>query len=540
MGKQSKRPGRRNRERYNSPLSSHKQQGRILKPPFKTLPNMREIPWPKQTLPDMLWLCSVLATNDEKVAIPAIARTLNVIDGAIASARGDEAKDKAPVVDGRLTTLEHVPEAARDSILSELEDQGLHDLAVPEGFAHSLGMYPAAPGRWLLKPWLDHGLAVDWERARDFLSPVIVESLDGRGRVATRAKAIVVGRHFKSGRVSVSRDANLPLDLLAKYPFGLNEEELKRVDALSRAMFMGLVGISTEEDNPVPSEQWARTFWRSNWRIYPCSTDEDAAEGAGDSDMISEARAEYYAAVKELHEGFLDVALKTDPDLFEPDRYEVLTGITSRALRLATAAASTPILWSAEHGSPLIRSLIEGLIVLRWLVKRDELTLYSRFKEYGQGRLKLLKLHLEEYVDSLDDPPHDLPEYLAYLDAEVNREVGEEWQNISIEAAFSGVSARDMAMEVGMEREYRLQFAPASSATHGEWSSLDRYVLERCRNPLHGGHRVPSRALSTPIGAQVMDTILDLAEELVSDYAAAVRHGILGESDSLTASLREE
>ena len=114
---------------------------------------------------------------------------------------------------------------------------------------------------------------------------------------------------------------------------------MERVDAISRAMFMSLVEIRAEGEDLSPSEQWARMFWRTNWRIFPCSSGGAPTEDAGDSKTISEARAEYYEAVKALHEAFLDVALKTDPDLFEPDRYEVLTGITSRALRLAAAAA---------------------------------------------------------------------------------------------------------------------------------------------------------------------------------------------------------
>lgn len=138
------------------------------------------------------------------------------------------------------------------------------------------------------------------------------------------------------------------------------------------------------------------------------------------------------------------------------------------------------------------------------------------------GRLKLLKLHLEEYVDSVDDPPTELKEYLEFLDAEVNQEIGEEWQNISVESTFSSKSARDMAKDVGMEQEYKLLFAPASSATHGEWSSLDRTVLVRCQNPLHRRHRIPRETLTTPIGSEFMDTIHALVEELVLDYQAAI------------------
>ena len=90
----------------------------------------------------------------------------------------------------------------------------------------------------------------------------------------------------------------------------------------------------------------------------------------------------------------------------------------------------------------------------------------------GAGRLKLLKLHLEECVDSQDDPPSELQEYLSYLDGEVNREIGEEWQNISIEATFSGVSARDMAIEVGMDGNTdssSLRPAPRPTASGRAW-----------------------------------------------------------------------
>ena len=131
----------------------------------------------------------------------------------------------------------------------------------------------------------------------------------------------------------------------------------------------------------------------------------------------------------------------------------------------------------------------------------------------------------------MDDPPDELEEYLAYVDQEVNSEIREEYQNISIESTFSGVSARAMAIEVGMEREYRLLFAPASSDTHGEWSSLDRDVLERCRNPLHGGHRIPRISLAIPVGAHLVETIVGLPETLVSEYKAAIDKGNAGRPD---------
>jgi hypothetical protein len=495
-----------------------------------TIPQMRLTPWLKDTLPNMLWVCSLIATNDERRGMLLASRTLDTIDDVLAEMCPADELEKRPPIDGQLTTLNLVPETARGAILAKLQSVGLYSLAVPEEFAHALGMYPAAPGRWLIEPWINEGLTIDRETAQRFLNNVLLESIHGQARVPTRAKAVVYARWCKAGRVRFAFEgADEIIELLVRYPDNLTKDELDHADAFIRASFLGLSKTFEQDAAPSPGKLWAQEFWRSNWHLYPCVND-DAVPGVPSSrDEIANARALYVEDVQKLHEAFLATARQSDPDLFEPDRYEVLTGITLRALRLIHAGASTPILWSGEHGAPLLRSLIEALIVLRWLIKREDPELYTSFKEYGRGHLKLLKLHLEEYADSLDEPDEDLQDYLKYLDSEVNQDVGEEWQNISIQSNFAGMNTREMAIEVGMEREYRLVFAPASSAAHGEWYSIDRYVLQRCRNLLHGGHRMPRATLTMPIGPQLIESSLSLAEDLVAAYTSAMRSGNIGE-----------
>jgi hypothetical protein len=494
-----------------------------------TVPNLQQVRWQKVILPDMLWLCSIISSNDEVLGMHACMQTLDVIDDVLAAHEIGSDDNDAVVIDGRLTTFEQVPVDIRGEIIDCLEANGLFEICVSERFSHALGMYPSAPGRWLIERRLRDGLSIDWEEAHRYLAPIIAESSHGQDRVPTRAKFIALTRQVKAGKILLPTSMESTADLLSRYPNQLSEDDLKKADSTIRAMFTAFSAVGGSEGGLSRSEEWGRVFWRSNWRIYPCSIADDASFLDNDLNPISATQQQFYDSIQRLHHSFLEAAQRTDPDLFEPDRYEVLTGITLRALRLVVAASLSPILWSGEHGFPFIRSLVEARIIFRWLTKKDDAAIYSRFKDYGRGRLKLLKLHLEDYADTLDEPPPDLAAYLAYLDAEVNQDVGEEWQNISIESTFSGVSARDMAGEVGMEREYRLVFAPASSATHGEWSSLDRYVLVRCQNPLHGGHRIPRSSLATPIGASFVQTMLDMASDLVSDYMKAIQCNIAEE-----------
>ncbi|MFN2524871.1 MAG: DUF5677 domain-containing protein [Actinomycetota bacterium] len=192
-----------------------------------------------------------------------------------------------------------------------------------------------------------------------------------------------------------------------------------------------------------------------------------------------------------MHAGFLSTAQVVDPDLYDPARFEVLTGITLRGLRAVHKAAADPSGWSGEHGFPLLRQVVEALIVLRWLVQKEDPAMYERFKDFGRGRLKLWMLHVRSYIDAADDVPDEMRELDDFLSSEVNQDIWEEFQDIDLGGTFTGIDARKMAQAVGMEREYQLLFAPASSTTHGEWSALDRYVLRRCLNPLHAWHRVP-------------------------------------------------
>ncbi len=519
-----KAKGSRSRPRASSSLAEHRRRGGKLVPPLATLSNLTPVAWLPDVLPDMLWLCSLIV-EDDLDGMRAANAALKLIDEAIRETTGG---DLLPLpVDGRLTRLEGVPEEARARAIELLMEKDGYELAVPEDVAHALAMYPGAPGTWLIQPWLDRGITVDWERAQAFLGKVIDAAAHGQSLPATRAKFVALARWAASGKLHVPRDSTF--ELLPRYPHDLTDDEMKLVESSTRATFGALLMADEHQPSSEGSDReqasnsrvdWARRFWRSNWSIFPCRPLEDSTVSGdpGDIDALASLLRQETTA---LQERFIAVASTTDPDLYDPDRYEVLTGLVSAAIRSVWAAAMSPASWSAEHGLMVNRSVVEALITVRWLLHKNEPEMYRRFKEYGRGHLKLLKLHVEEYIDDQADPPEDLRRFAKYLETEVNADVGEEWQEIQLGGTFAGISTRDMADAVGMRSEYNFVFAPASSSTHREWVTLDRYALTRCMNPLHRWHRIPRASLSTTIGPEVMESALGLAEELIEVYLSA-------------------
>ena len=60
--------------------------------------------------------------------------------------------------------------------------------------------------------------------------------------------------------------------------------------------------------------------------------------------------------------------------------------------------------------------------------------------------------------------------------------IGEEFQDVSLEATFSGISMRQMADEAAMLDVYNLVYQPTSGVVHGEWWAIEDYAMQRCAN----------------------------------------------------------
>jgi hypothetical protein len=530
MGKRATRRGSR--------LSQHKPAAgrpKVRQPPLRQLP-VADIGWLRDHVPDQLWTGGFV-TGDPYAGMLRLSRVLDAI-GAFSKASGLVVAPDRSILDGSLTSLERVPIESRAPLLDHLRSQGLTKAALPAGFVHAIRVYADAPGAWISALAGSELPDPDLGQASSYMSAVVRSLADGRGRPATVIKGLLLRETMAAGRISFPRDFG-PVDELPRYPFDLNEEERAGVESFLRATF-GAISQS-DEVHGADRRAWAQRFWTENGRLFPCLVEAEAEEPAGvvadvpdraleDADMTDsdnevggtgpEALGDELGAI---WSDFLQRSAEVDPGVYDPDRYEVTTGLVAHGLRVAIAVVAHPGTWIGEFSAPLLRSLVEILINLAWLAiaEKTDAAIYAKFKDFGRGHAKLMKLHLEEAADRIPGGSETLEDLVESIADEVNAEVTEELQDISLEATFSGKDLRKMALSAGVEDLYRLGLAPMSSITHSEWPALARYALEYCRNPLHRLHRVPRQSLSPSVRPTAGRSAVFLAEQLLDAYKVA-------------------
>ena len=520
-----KRPKRRNtRLARHRPAAGRK---RVLQPPLRTIP-LASLRWAEDLAPDFIW-AGGLVVDDPDQGLMQLSSILDSMREYL-QGKGVSTSEGGLLLDGGLVAFESVPTELRAGLIAHLQANGLAEACCSEGFAHAISMYPGAPGGWLAGVVPRGELGVDSAKAERYLAPVVGSMISGRSPQSTAVKVGVFRSLLVQGYLSFARDA-VPTEGLLRYPFRVTQEERQEVEAFIRASFAALADADGQRH--AQKATWGEQFWRANWNLYPClsvspsevpppADDVQEPVSVDQHDSPQEA-GETETAIAGIWDEFQRVAYARDPDLYEPDRYEVVTGLTAHGLRIAVALVTHPGFWIGEFSAALLRVVSEILIVLAWLRSTGDSdpATYVQFKDFGRGRLKLLKLHAEDFADQQEDGDvAAFVELIQQLDDEVNEEMGEEFQEISLEATFAGLDIRKMAFSSSMEWPYRLAYAPMSSVIHSEWPILARYAMQRCANPLHRFHWVPRRNLTParlPSGGQ---TAVAMAAQLLEVYKA--------------------
>jgi uncharacterized protein DUF5677 len=492
---------RKRRKKTTSGLKQHRHLGKQLVPPMMSLPKLRLTVWNRDVLPDMIWICSHVTFNPLDKAISSVYPALELLQKFVSDG-------EHRVVDGTLTGFEIIPKEKRADALRELAEKGLYEKAVPKTFAHALGLYPEAPGIWIIDGHRTADLHIDPEVGEKHLWATVLNCFHGQSEGSTFAKMFFLAQMMREGKIKFAKGTETDFLLLTRPWDSLTDEEKAIASTMSRAAFGSF--FPANEERWKEQVEWAKTFWRKNFSLFPCREwpNVEPSRSVTFADLEDRAKA-FIADADRISDEFLRAASATDPDVYFPDRYEVLVGLASRGIRLARLLGVHPLAWTPEIGTPILRAVLEGLIVARWLIRKNDAALYTKFKDYGRGHLKLQKLHMEDILEGGETGVAE--EDVDAISKEVNEDLWEEFQIIDLSGTFAGKNTRQMAIEVDMKKDYDLVFSPASAQSHGEWAALDRFHLSRCANPLHRFHRLPKVDLPDFVDPKSAEMVLEYA-----------------------------
>ena len=255
MGKKSKKE--RKQHGQFTPLDKHARKDGKLKPPLTQL-GVRPVDWPRDLLPEHLWIAALFAAYPGPKAIKLYNEFLDAID------------EVAPPVGkfiamGFVTDFGQVPEQKRSEFISKNKELVLNAFHNP--FGRLLAFYPSSPAYWIvLQDELEREGSLDPDVELQKLSNLVVDLMPGKTLKAGHIRTIALNRLFKHAAATLNADMAV-CELLPKYADGCTEKEQYRVQQFARNIMNMRFMLTAEYED----KSWPRYFWQHNYDLLPCN-----------------------------------------------------------------------------------------------------------------------------------------------------------------------------------------------------------------------------------------------------------------------------
>jgi hypothetical protein len=245
-----------------------------------------------------------------------------------------------------------------------------------------------------------------------------------------------------------------------------------------RATELGLRMMEFNEDGKadLPPLQ-AAAFWDEMHKKTLC-----IAEGRTDGPRIAEKAEmrELLRIANLIAKHFHATIEQTGID----ERHDSSFGLVLFAINLLIETAASYSLFTSV-GRSVLRSIVECLITLSYLVSKDDPALWLRHRDYGNGQTKLsfLKNLAADRVPNFVD--------LDRLESLANEDKWLEFNDINL-GAWAAQNLRSIATEANLKDVYDGYYDLCSGYTHGHWSAIRDSAFVTCFNPLHRFHKIPA------------------------------------------------
>jgi len=468
---------KKRKNKNESQIADHKRHKKELTPPFLQLPKLSTSSWTNDRLPEMLWAVLVIGNMKREDAL-SFFRYIGV--------------------------FVHENQDCWDITLSGISqwDKGKRKKFLEYISAYSIDMKP------ILRPLMlfeNLPARADWETLLGQANPEdgthvssgVALTFWHQSQEATDCRWIRLMAILFGGKLILPSSRKEHGLELIEYP---NRGDQKAVRPSIRA-----AEISYAIENPA----WALSFWKECFDKTECMPEEAVNEKLGQrrAKMVEESKKvrEYYLKhAKEVRDELITHLLNTSQVSSLDSRHE---GIFGLALYGMTVFIETIFYRTSSSvtGRLSLRVLLETLITLDYGLKKEKIDpmVWTAYRSYGAGQLKLIHLkfgELSEVVSCIDRKD---------LEYNVNEDKWIEFVPINL-GHWDGKDLRKMSEEVGLKAWYDSYHDYASGFGHASWGAVRESVYQRCMNPLHRFHRLPTFDLP------LMPSIFEDARNLIN------------------------
>jgi len=461
------------KERLESNLNEHKRVRKELIPPLAEL-NFKFSSWINERMPNMLW--AILASEfwpREKTLLffRHVGRFVNdnkdcndvTLTGVVKYT--DENKEHF---------IKHVVSWSRDT----------KDMLRP------MMLFDMLPSRSNWEKHLEKAVPEkDWARLGD----AILKALWHQSDEATDCRWVKVLCKMLGGKLHFAETMKETPREFIEYP---NYGDIQHARAMIRSIE---ISVGTRETEGELS--WPEDFWKTCFEKTCCFPEKNRIVEKLDADIWSKQREHYVNETQSTRIAIINHFCDTCSNTGINPRHEACFGFALYAFTLFTDIIFYQLDY-ALSGRLILRSLIECLIVFRYLLDKDDIELWKSYRAYGIGQAKLIYLKQKE--------AGKVPESIELNELEnlVNEDQWLEFVPINL-GNWDNTDLRKMSEEAGLKEIYDRYYNWTSGFVHGNWFAIRASVFERCFNPLHRLHRLPTREL--PMGNSITDDALAIA-----------------------------
>lgn len=480
----------------DSKLSEHKRVKKQLKPPLAQL-ELKPASWIDDRLPEMLWAVLVVGNLERDKALEFFRSIAKFV------------KNNKECADITLSGIEKLPIDKRKEFIAAM----LSWSDEIRSALRPLGLLPDLPAADDWKSFLDKpNPKEDWNK----LANGVAKTIWHQSEAATDCRWIKFFCEIISGKLKFARsieDIEESLRGVFEYP---NYGDLRHIRPFIRAGEISQ--IFKQEDN----NKWASKFWEYCYNNTGCVPEEAVNQRLQNkqkklTEEIEEAREYYFAETAKLRNNLINHFFATSKVSSIDSRHEGAFGLALFGVTLFIELIFYRVPLSIT-GRVALRMLVEAYITLKYLVAKEksEPQIWEGYRNYGTGQLKLIYLKLKESGQEIASIEVDQLDFLANEDRWI------EFAPITL-GHWDSENLRKISEEVGLKNIYDKYYDYTSGFVHANWGAIRESVYQKCVNPLHRYHRLPTYDLPlmssvTKDVAEIVNSILDCLSDVYPKF----------------------